>query len=261
MISPIDRTLKLAPKTFNGVGMEDASDILSLPMGYSPMLKAKGTDLVVARKLVRGYRGAGIDIGLDNRRQGFTLHVLNDLCLNIAAALSHSENSRFSGRPAPALSFPFSANISFVGLNDDAQSAASGFHHEPDLLRDSPCAFIGYAKLALKLFSRNAVLGLAHEEDCMEPKRQWRGAFMEDRSCRWGDMMPAPRADIISAARKRIVGIFMGALHALNTVMIFVMEYCRQASPIIWEVFAEVFDRVFLFHALSLADELSVVKG
>ena len=259
MISPVDRAFKLAPKALDGVGMEDALDVLTLAVGNSPVLVAERADLVVARKLIRGDRRPRLNAGLDQRRQGLSLDILHDLRPDLPAALGHAENDRLSGRPAPALPLPLAADVGFVGLDDAAQSPAAGLHHKPDLLCDPPSAFVSNPKLAHKLHRRDAVLGLAHEVYRMEPKRQGRRAFMEDSPRCRGDMPPAPRADIIAAVRNRIVRVLMAAIRASDSLRILIAEDCRQASLIVGVVFSEVFDRVF--HALSIAGELSVVKG
>ena len=259
MISPIDRPLKLAPKTLKGVGVEDALDVFAFPVGNGPVRVAQGSNLPIAGEFVGGHGRTGLDVSLNQRPQGFALHVVNDLGANLAATLRHSKDCRFTGCAASAPSRMLPADVRFVGLNDSAQESAAGFHHESDLLRNPPSAFIGYSKLALKLLGRNPILRLTHEEDRMEPECQRRRALVEYRTGCRVDLMAAPRADVRSPCGDRVIAIFVMALRALDSVRVLVLEDCRQAGFVVGVVFAEVVDRVF--HANSIAGKLSVAKG
>ena len=56
----------------------------------------------------------GLDFVTNDRHQGFTCRIWNDLCVNPAATFEDSEHRYFTGRPASALAFTVAAKIAFV---------------------------------------------------------------------------------------------------------------------------------------------------
>lgn len=259
VVSPVQGAFKLAPKALNGIGMEHSTDILPFPVIDSPMLEARGSDLVVARKFVRGDRGPFFDAGLNHRHQGFALNVWHHGSPNVAAALCYSENGGLSRCSAPALPLALASDIGFVGLHDATQNLSVALHEKSYLLGDPPGALVGDAQLPLKFFGRDSVLGLAHEEYGVKPKSQRCRALMEDCAFRRVDLVTAGAS--VRAAAHNGVKLFLLALGALKALGVAFVEDVGQTAFVVGEVFLEVRDRVFLFHALSLTDNLLVVKG
>ncbi len=259
VVSPVQGAFKLAPKSLNGVGVEHTFDVLPLTVIRGAVGVSRRSDLVVARKLVRGDCCPFLNAGLNQRHNGLALNVRHDFGPDIAPALDHAENGGLASRPAPTLPLALAADIRFVGLNDADQSLPVAFHEKSNLLGDPPSALVGYSKLALKLFGRDSVLGLAHKVDGMEPKSKGRRALVKDRAFRGIDLMATGAS--VGAAMLHGVKVLFAALLALQAVVISILEDVCQTSLVIREVFAEVLDRVFRFHALSLTDSLLVVKG
>lgn len=113
----------------------------------------------VGAQLVSVNRGALFNIRLNNRLQSFLANIRDNFRHHLPVALQHSKHNRLVSGVAASHSFCPATDIGFIALNLARQrKLAVHFRHVlADLMADAKRAFIGYAKLPLQFFSRNAM--------------------------------------------------------------------------------------------------------
>lgn len=255
--SPVKRPLHLRPEAFNGVGVDFATGVFFFPVIDCPVSVAEIPHVPIAQEFIGHNLRAFRDVGTKQRLNGSPFDVRNDLNLDPAFSLNLAKDRRLAFRAASTLSWPLAAKIAFVHFHGAGQRIAAILHQLSNPLRNAPSALIGHAKLAFKLFSRDPVLRLAHQENSVEPGNQGCWALVKNGSFRGIDLIAA-RASVRATAFNGIKVLLM-AFGALKAIGIAALEDMCQASLIIGEVFSEVLDCVF--HANSIAGMLLVVKG
>jgi len=232
--------------------MEDAFGKLSFSMVDGPMLESQGPNLAVAQEFVRRNGRTRLDVGLNKRREGFTLNIVNNLRPDFTPSLGHTKNNRLAFGPASAFTFPDATDISLVGLHNPAQAAqrtAVGLHHHADLVQHSPSAFVCDAELSLKFLSGYSVLGVSNQKDRMKPGDKFCRRLMQDRSRRWIDLVSASAR--VGASVFNGIKVLLATLRARQSVRINFLEDERKTRFVVGEVFAEVVYSVS--HVLKIA--------
>lgn len=254
----MNRTLKLRPESFDGVGMHFAANIFSASVLNRFVKMSKCLHAVVAVRFVGSDNRVRRNHSHDQRHQCSHLHVSNGFGLDFPPAFDRSEHGRFAFCSASSLPFAATANVGFIGLNDIIKAERSTVlgHQKSNLFSDSPGAFVSNSKMPFQFLRGYSVLALAHQKDGVKPERQRRGAFVKDRSLGRIDLKAA-RASIRPAILNRMK-CCLSALRASRPGRVSLFEDMRQASAVIGKVTAEVFDGVF--HALNVTHYLLVVK-
>ena len=109
------------------------------------------------------YSASSFDVLCDNRLTGTLADVWNNFGRDIAAAFQHTKINRLVRGTSTALaSSCASADISFINLDFTVKRLfiVHFSHVFANLMRHTPCGFVGYAELALQLLCRNAMRGV-----------------------------------------------------------------------------------------------------
>jgi hypothetical protein len=214
-VSGADAAFQVFPKVFQAVHMRTVQDIFLLIVVNYLMVIALLSQAVVADKFIRVRRGTLLDILLNDWMKGLNFAIRHNLRHYLSVTLKHSEHNGFIFRTATAPhAVRLSSDIGFINLNIAKQRklAINIFHMLANQVRHSPSRLIGYAKLTLQFFRRNAMAGSGEQINGIEPQLQRCAAILERRADRWMQMMPAPLASIGTFGLKAIP---LGCLVAL----------------------------------------------
>ena len=169
MMRPVDPALDQAPEAVHGVRVGDAFHVDLGRVLDLQVLKSCPSQAAVAGHVVGDDGALGRDVLRDVRHERLALHVGNDLHHNPALTLCQAHSNGLSSGPSPALAGPPTADIGFVRFDMAGELPGLLVHQEANVFENSPGRFVGDAKFALNLLSRNAAAGRGHEIHSMEP--------------------------------------------------------------------------------------------
>jgi len=238
----IDRPLKLAPKAFDGVGVDIATDVFFAPV----------VDLAV---LVTEFRGVAIDVELIRTEHRSAIYVAGNVGEDIGSrhpiynfgnhltvTLDNADNRSFASGPAPALAGTFPADVSLIRFHNAHELRWLAVYHEfADLMGHAPRRLVRDTKLALKLFSGHAILAARHEENGKEPTLEAGSRFVEDRASGRVNLMPAPLTRIAATFFDGMKAIGLAAFRAGATSRILNLKHEVEARPVVGELCVELF--------------------
>ena len=129
---------------------------------------------LVGTQFVRVNRRALFNIRFNNRVQSFLANIRDNFRHHLAVTLQHSKHNRLVASVAASHSLCPSADVGFINLDLTGQRKfAVNFRHVlTDLMTNAKRAFVGYAKLPLQFFSRNAVPRSGEQIHRVEPELQ-----------------------------------------------------------------------------------------
>ena len=257
---PVNRTLKLRPEAFNGVGVNLATNVFALPVADRFVEVPKCLNLVVTVGFVGSDDRARLDHSLQERHERNLLAVGNGLGFHSSLALDHAEHGSFARCAPSTLSASTDAtDVGFIGFHHiiTAQRIGVLAHKLADLLCDTPSALIGNSEVPLQFFSGNTVLTLAHEKDGVKPKRERRSALVEDRS--FGGVGLVSAGTSVRTAILNGVAHVSSAFRALQAIGISLFENMGEAGSVTGEIIMEILNRVL--HSYRIPKCLLVVKG
>lgn len=191
VIDARDTALNEAPKTFNRVRMNiahniDSGRVQDAVVNISDAAKGFVRQEFVGvncRSLLYGFfhnwkYGSALDVGYDNGP-------------DVSFALRHSDNRSLAFRSATSGALTFSPKVRLVNLYLSSHRIGALIESASDKSEHTPSSFISDAKFSLKLFGGNTTASLSNKIDRIEPKRERCSGFVEDRSRRRMDMVPA----------------------------------------------------------------------
>lgn len=176
MVSPSDASLQLAPKTFKGVCMSNATDVHSASMFNFSVPIAMPTERLINGIFVRMQNGSRDNVFLNNRHERCAFDVGNYHDFDIFLPFNHAEDNSFPRRTAPLFNtfalapiFSPSSHISFVEFHMVSKRLFEArIKEQANLFRNAPGGFVSNFKRSLKLFSGHAIIAFC---ECKLSKR------------------------------------------------------------------------------------------
>src|SRR6185503_12234748 len=259
MVSPVNRTLHLGPKTLDSVRVDVAAHVFPAAMVHAVVIVAPPSRVVVDRQFVRVDGRAAFDALGQEREHLRGGDAGDDLHTHPAAALHEANYGRLAGCATATLaarSLP--AAIRLVALDGALQLVGVRVvvHQLADALGHPPRGLVRDSELTFQLQRGHAVLVRAHEEHGHEPERQRRGRMVEDRSGRGADLRAAPRAGERLPARYAVEAVTLSTRADGTVLAVSLLEQVEQTGVVVGELLAEIGESVlrhlFLAHAFSL---------
>ena len=256
----VNRTLKLRPEAFDGIGVNLATNVLTFPVADRFVQMPKRLNLVVTVGFIGGDDGTGLNHALQERHERNLFTVRNRLGFDSALALDHAENRSLSSSASSTLTAtPNAANVSFVGFHHIIPAKRIGIlaHKLANLLCDAPSTLIGHSKMPLQLLGGDTVLALTHQENGVEPKCERCRTLVED--CAFGWIGLEATTTRIRAAVLDGVAHVSSAFRAFQAVRVSFFENVGETGSVIGEIIMEILNRVL--HSCRIPKWLLVVKG
>jgi hypothetical protein len=247
VIDTADPALDKTPESLNGIRVDFASDVDSLAVVDSLMRVSASTQAIVGAEVIGKDGGLRKHVFLNESSQGIGFHVSGNESANLPFALDHA-NNRSLVSPAPALSFAPASVVRLIHLNLATEStnrpAFFVRQHGSNLFEHAPCRLVGDARLALNLFCGDAAPSLRHEVNSVEPNRERRRGFVEDRVGGRVNVMAAMVARIGRTALNAVMLRDRAARLTEDAVWVQIALEPFQTGRIVWELLLEVFQRV-----------------
>ena len=206
MISPLDAALDLAPKSFNRVSMNIASDILSFRVSNGIVLIANLFHGFIDTGLIRKQGGTDLDIFSDQGNDIGKPHFSNRFGNKPPLTLNNTNNGSLVFKSPIDLPFCDTSHIGFVSFNNVGKFLAGFCEQKANLLCHTPGGFVGYAKRPFKLHRRHSVPGIGKQEDRVGLVFKRGVRLVEDRASQLMKLVPAilarltlPIADLIES--------------------------------------------------------------
>ena len=254
VINALDTVLDQTPESFDGLGVNFASNVDFLAVPNAPMIVVvlSTSEAVIGRIVIGEDEIRGQNVFFNQPVQSVFLHVGGHECADAALALNDSDHRCFRflvSRGSAALHSLLPAKVHFV--NFDRLFAPAQLRrifrfvqHGTNLLKHAPRGLVGYARLALNLFRGNAASGLRHEVDRVEPSRERSRRLVEDRASGRVNVMTAAVARVRRATRNAVVLCGRFARLAIDAVWVEVIAKPFKAGCVIRELALEVFQCV-----------------
>lgn len=260
MVGSTDRAFQLAPEAFNGVGMHVAPDVFFAPVINVLVVISRLLNATVACPFIGHDVGADAYVMPDEGHNGRSLGILYNLGPDMAVSGNSTHHRGFAFKGAPAFSASFlSANIGFIHFHSARKLIGFLAHHGMDLILHSPSTFISNSKVALKLFSGNAVLGLAHKIDGEIPACKGRSGLMKYGVSRRGKLVATVGTAVNLLGANAVKASLLFALGAGISLAVSLLKEIFQAGIFIRKLGFEGLNVVF--HSLTITYYLRDVKG
>lgn len=240
----MNRSFELRPETFNRVGVNVALDVLPFPVLDGFMEMPDRPDLVVTIGFISRDDRTRRNHSLNERHQRDHLDVFDGAGFDLALALNSTEHGCLASGTTSTLPTTNAADIGLVQFDNlfAVQRIGRLSHKHPNLLIDSPCTLVSYAKMPFEFFGGNTILALANQENSVKPHGKRSRAFVKNRSFGRVGLKTA------SASIGSAVGDWMerrlATLRTLQTVWVTLLEDMSQTSLVVGEVLFEVFNGV-----------------
>jgi len=258
MESPVNAALQLAPKAFNGIGVNLSANKFVLTMSNTLVLVAMGAKQVIGGVFIGADQRTGLNhcngVGSGRGTVNYRGNVGPDFTVTLNNAhhdgLTMSALSRDTGALVHVHVAPLAADIGLIRFDHAREKVAALIHQLANLMPHAPCGLVGYAKLTLQFLRANPVLAGRHQEHGEEPSAKLCAAFVEDRALAGVNLMTAIGARVATARLNAMEGVSAPASRAETTVRMALVEDVIQARRIIGKLAGELVERVtFCFHA------------
>ena len=219
MMRAIYRAFKLAPKPFDGVGVDFAAHVFFLPVVHLAMLVAPLRSVAIDRQFIRVERGGNVHVAGDVCKDVIGRHSVHHFGDDLAAPLYNADDRSFASGPASAFAGARAADVGFIRLDNACELWRFAVCHQlADLVIHPPRGLVGDAKLALQFLRSDTVLAGRHQEDGKEPRGKRRGRLVEDRASGRVNLLAAICARIAAPSGDVMPRAFLPAVFALATV-------------------------------------------
>lgn len=276
MISPAKRAFQLAPKPFNGVGMDVSLDELQAKMPNRLMGESNLFKPLIDSQFIRIDRGVRFNILLNEGDNGFGSKVNGNGSFNVPVSPHDSQDGGFPRCASP--SFPVrrtssdvpSSHISLVHFYGAFKRRLRLFKEQTNLFRHAPRRFVGHSELPFQFFSRYPILGIGEKEDGIKPRFQRGIGLVEDRACKRMKLISTQLAGVALTLRNPVkFGLFV-AVRTYFKQTVPLCKYVCKAGVVVGILGIKFLDRVFSHllsplglqsDPLSIAEKLLAVKG
>ena len=222
-------------------------------MMNAPMLVSRRAKAVVGGPFIGIDHRAWQYSFFDERNERVGFCVRYDLGNYRALSLNHASDNRFANSAATLnLSrsnvlvhvLRLAAKETFVGLDFTAKRIVIFFQHLANLFEHAPRGFVGDARLALKLFGRDAATSRGHQIDRVKPSLKRRAGLVINRVGGRVNVMPAILARVRVARSYLVMLSYLVARLAKDAIGVEVISQPIKASIIVRELFLEILERV-----------------
>ena len=269
VVNSVDAPLGVAPETFNIVGMGASCNVLLGAVDHGFMGIAETGKVVVGSVFV-GVDGSivGMDVFLNHRDDGGCLAVRLYLNHGVALALNQAYHHGLAYGSAPGVELLVGVLVAFLAADvslinfylSEQRDAVFLGHQLTDLGEHPPSSLVSDAGFPFQLLGGNAGAGRGHKEHRVEPGLERCTGLVEDGIGSWGDMGTTEFTRVDLAALNAVMGSYLIALGAMNTIRPTDLLDEFKARIFVCELLLEVLYRV-LFHANSLTGKVRDVKG
>lgn len=245
-----DRSLQQRPESFDAVGMMDSVHPFFARMVDRAVLVAEPRKFGIGLEFIRADRRTCADVFDDVALKRLARDIVDYPRQNIPVSFQHTEHYGFPRSAATALAArPAAADHRFVNLNVTAERAvAIDLRHVlADFARHSPRGLIAHAKLALKLFRRDAVARGRKEVHRVKPLLQRHMSPHERRADHRMNVLSAV-AGVGRKFRELAEQAYLAAARALEFLAVPQFEKVGDTSIVVREPLHELLNRYRLAH-------------
>ncbi len=253
-VSTFDASLDVAPKPFSGINMMGSIDVLFMPVIANPVLKTFLRKNVVGLEFVGFNQASPLNVFFNNRDEGFSFNIRNNVRHDIPTTLNHSKNDSLTFCTTPTLAGMLPTNKGFIGF-DLARKFVIPInlcHIFADFMRHSPSGFISQGKLSLKFLGRNTMPGSGKEVHSVKPLLKGSVGVLKRSANHWVNMIAAPLTAISRDACKFVKLAFLLTARALSGISKTNLHKVFQAGIIVWKGFEELLNRHYFIHGFYL---------
>jgi hypothetical protein len=215
------------PEAFNRVRVRIARDIDALPVMYPLVLITGPFEWIVGDVFIREDDALGQHSLRNMRNERCGLGIRNHFGHDFTAAFNETEYRRFPSAAssqvlpfAPMLVLFQTAIKAFVRLNLASQWTIAFIEHRANPVEDTPCAFIGDAKLAVQLLRADSASRDRHQMDRIEPELERRCRVLKDRAAHRVFVMTAILAGVGWPIGLAVMLGYLLAFRAMDAVWI-----------------------------------------
>lgn len=222
LVNTFHAALENRKETFNGVGMNGLIEVVNVAanaVNGGAVVAKEPTNAAVLSGLISHDAGALVDVGLNDREQGFEFQVIHDNATGTAsAAINQGEHFVLVGIASRILAFFLShADKGFINFHGAATRAkgiqSAVLHGLTNAVRHEPSRLEGNAKGAVQLVATNTLLAGRDQENGLEPQVHSNVAGLENGANLHGKRLAAVVA-FIQAKAGRFAAHALVALHA-----------------------------------------------
>ena len=181
MIDSRNTALDLAPKAFDGVGMDITGNINSRGMLNAGMVISNPAKSVVGPIFVRVDNRTVFHRFLDHGDKGSGFRILHCFGLDSTFALNYPDNGGFPLSTASTLTGTTATEVRFIDFNFTGKLVVAFVKSLTDQFAHSPSRLVRHSGFPFNLLGRYSAPSLGHEVDGIEPKGKASGRLMKDR--------------------------------------------------------------------------------